>query len=76
MKITRILFVNLVSTLFMAETYAQISIVNPRTDYVEAVAERGKPVSRSKDIRIIGADKGRTAPAVGSGEYDFSIKTE
>ena len=53
-----------------ANTSAEIRI--PTTD-VQAISESGKPLSQSKDIRVIGSDKGRTRLAVGSGEYKFSV---
>ncbi|MDR2564051.1 MAG: glycoside hydrolase family 78 protein [Prevotellaceae bacterium] len=43
---------------------------------VESITESGKAVNQSKEIQIIGADKGRTLLSVGSGEYDFYIKME
>ena len=55
-----------------ANTTAEIRIP---TDDLSAIAESGKPVSMSKDIRVTGSDRGQTRLTTGSGEYNFSIRT-
>ena len=40
---------------------------------IDEIREGGKPVSRIKEIKILGTENGKTIMELGSGSYSFSI---